>query len=102
MTRPLRRFFRFLAGFFEIRAEQSMSRLVMLVCALGALWLVRSIDRLTQRPHLTDVHVAMVRTVGVVLGVLIIQGAVALAMRARAAAPAAVPDPAAPADGETP
>lgn len=96
MSRALLALVRFLAGFLEIRAPQSMSRLVVLLCAAGALYLAHSIDALSRRPHLTEVHVEMVKAVGVVLGILVVNGAVAILTRPRpprADAPAPPPPP---------
>jgi hypothetical protein len=83
MTRALVALARFFGGFFEIRAPQSMSRLVVLLCAAGALYLAHSIDALSRRPHLTEIHVEMVKAVGVVLAVLVVNGAVAILSRPR-------------------
>lgn len=96
MTRAILALLRFLGGFFEIRAPQSMSRLVTLLCAIGGLYLAHTIDALSRRPHLTEIHVEMVKAVGVVLGMLVINGAVAILSRPRpprAEVPDAPPPP---------
>lgn len=98
MTAAVRALVRFLGGFFEIHAPQSMSRLVTLLCVLGALYLARAIVELARRPHLTEAHVDMVKAISVVLGILVIQGAVAIIERPRANVPppANPPPPGAP------
>lgn len=73
----------FAAGFFETKGAQSMVRAVSLLCAGGALLCALAAYTLTQRPHVTSEHVAMIGELTKMASMFIVGGAVALLVRTR-------------------
>lgn len=83
----------FAAGFFETKGAQSMVRAVSLLCGFAGFVCSLGAYGLTQRPHVTAEHVAMIGELTKLAAVFIAGGAVALLSRTRSNASPSGPTP---------
>lgn len=71
------------AGFFSIRADQSMTRAVTLICALASVIPAAAAYRVATRAHLDGAAAGVITALTGMVGAFVAAGCVALAKRTK-------------------